>query len=178
MIVQRHTHINEWLVYGLLAALLILLALLGMLLVRFLWPAPARYDLGTVAALRARAPQRRDLADGLVVYLVDLDGELVAWDALPPLPNGCGPLRWVASNNRFEEPCVGGKWCADGSIADVRFPDARTLTRYALAIEDGHVYLNPQRREEGEPLAAAWRRSWPPDWMPPDELYYCRQLRQ
>lgn len=65
MIVQRHTHINEWLVYGLLAALLILLALLGMLLVRFLWPAPARYDLGTVAALRARAPQRRDLADGL-----------------------------------------------------------------------------------------------------------------
>jgi len=83
-------------------------------------------------------------------------------------------MQWEKPNYRFVDPCSGGKWCKDGRIADVRFQDAKTLTRYELEVNASGVYLDPLRRVEGEPLAEKWKRTWDVGEMPPDEVYDCR----
>ncbi len=168
---------QETLIYFWFATLGVLTLLLVALSWRFVMPATPRLYVGVIAEFPPGQPQLRNLTSDLAVYVVNRNEALWAWDATPAMPQPCARYQWVAANNRFEDPCSGGKWCIDGSIAEVRLLDAHTLTRYELDIDiNGEVYLLPWRKIVGAPLAAEWRRSHAVDWLPPDTIYYCQQV--
>ncbi len=119
----------------------------------YLQPARDPVPLGHIAEVSRKLPLYLPISSDLAVYLVELDGEYFAWDAISPRSK-CR-FSWVSINNRFEDPCSGEKWCMDGTIADRRFRDATTLFMYEIDIlADGQMMLHPWNRVQGEPLPA------------------------
>jgi nitrite reductase/ring-hydroxylating ferredoxin subunit len=104
--------------------------------------APARLDLGTLAAVRARAPFVVELG-GRAFRVLELDGELVAHAAT--CPHWLGPLDRVP----VRDGCVTCPW--HGYRFDVRTGASADGRRLALApapriaIADGRVVLLPAR---------------------------------
>ena len=95
-------------------------------------------------------PVYRALDPDIVIYLVNLDGQLIAWDGHPPLAQPCSLIKWVPTTNRFEDPCSGDKWCLDGTIADSRYAVARTLDRYLLEVDhNNRVWLHTSQKIRG-----------------------------
>jgi hypothetical protein len=169
---------NEGLAYSCLAGIGLALCALAAFSMWFALPREPVYILGHVGDFPPGEPQLRGLRPDLAVYVVNLDGRLLAWDAKPPLPQPCARIRWVEYSNRFEDPCSGAKWCADGSWADPRFTYARSLDLYPLEITDGgDVLLHAFRKIEGIPMPEELRREWQGvyDRLPPDEIYYCQR---
>ena len=149
---------RERLAYVFLAALaasaLLICAGLGWAAV----PRERRVRLGTVEEFPEGKPAHFALAEYPPVYGVRLAGTPVAWDARAPVEGRSTRCRfvWVPTNNRFEDPCSGNKWCLDGTIADNRYGPSRTLDRYALIVDpDGQVWLRPDRVVLGSPQPGA-----------------------
>lgn len=146
----------------------------------FALPREEVFLLGRVADFPPGAPHYRALQPTLAVYVVNLDGQLLAWDAqaTAQYPYSCR-IKWVALNNRFEDPCSGAKWCADGALADLRFAaSATSLNLYPLEITgEGEVWLHPFRKVEGTPLPEEVSREWRGvhDRFPPPEIYECKR---
>lgn len=105
--------------YALWAAAFLTL-MVGVIAVSYLYlrPHTEPVSVGNVADLEADDPLFSAVDADRAVYVVQLDGEIKAWDASSPV-SGCR-FSWVAFNHRFEEPCSGAKWCIDGTIADRR----------------------------------------------------------
>ena len=147
-----------WLSVALAAAVLICAALVWAAV-----PRQPRLALGPLRDLPTHQPEYRPLADNVAVYAVNLDGTPVAWDARAPVTGNRCRYRWVPTNNRFEDPCSGNKWCLDGTVADDRYGPVRTLDRYEVEVDrDGQVWLRPGRQATGTPAT-------PPQGKP----YYC-----
>jgi hypothetical protein len=77
------------------------------------------------------------------------DDALVALDIIVP---GLGCFaKWVPTNHRFEDPCVGHRFRLDGTyISGTDQP--RTLNRFGMTIvfEDGTIVIS---NEQGDPIA-------------------------
>ena len=108
--------------------------------------------IANVADLATANPLFRAAETDLVVYVVQVEGQVKAWDAVSPL-SGCRFV-WVPINRRFEDPCSGAKWCIDGEIADRRFKGATSLRGYDIDVKfNGQILLHPLARGAGEPLS-------------------------
>lgn len=141
---------------GCLTGIFVLIVLLGacVLIVAAIWfalPREEPVEIGQMDDISGNEPLFVPVNSNLAIYLVrDGDG-LIAWSALSPR-TGCR-IRWVPLNNRFEDPCCGGKWCADGSVADLRYRGQETLARYQLEVSpSGRILLFPWSKIEGPPL--------------------------
>lgn len=107
--------------------------------------------MANIADLEPGEPMLRDVDSDLAVYLVQIDGEIRAWDASSPISR-C-TFVWVAINRRFEDPCSGAKWCIDGTIVDRRHKDATTLRSYETELNSvGEILVYPLKRIAGDPL--------------------------
>lgn len=169
---QRETLTYIWFV-----SLAILLLLSAVMTWRYTIPTAPRIHVGNRAEFTTGAPRLHHLSATLAVYIVNLDGQFYAWDTEAAVPQPCAQIHWHAGFNRFEDSCSGAKWCADGTIADGRIPQTRTLTRYPLEISAaGDLYLLPWRKQQGDPSPALWHEPHAIDWMPPTELYTCQHL--
>ena len=139
--------------YLLWAAAFIVLAI-GVTAVSFWYFRPHSRPVlvANIADLASANPLFREADPGLVVYVVQFEEQVRAWDAVSPL-SGCGVI-WVPINRRFEDPCSGAKWCLDGEIADRRFKKATSLRDYEIDVRsDGQILLYPLKRTSGEPLS-------------------------
>jgi hypothetical protein len=118
-----------------------------------LMPRERRLPLGSQVEFPVDEPQARALDPGIYVFIVNLRGELIAWDANAPVTKGIRCLyKWVPTNHDFEDPCSGNKWCLDGTVADVRYGPVRTLDHYRLEVDsNGNVSLYPDRKILGTP---------------------------
>jgi hypothetical protein len=147
------------------------------LLVWFAQPQEPVILLGRLNDFQPNQPTYQALSTELAVYVVNLDGQLLAWDAWPALPKRCSQMAWVPFNHRFEDPCSGAKWCLDGTIADPRFDQVRSLDHYKVEITNaGEVWLYPAQKIEGTPWPDEARFDVRPNQLPPDEIYYCQHL--
>lgn len=145
---------------------------------RFVLP---RNDAVRVAALEELTPGQPapfTLDSKMNLWLVRLDDTVHAWAALLPAPVGCAPLLWVAENNRFEDPCSGAKWCADSSLADLRFNDAPTLTGCATKVRAGAVYIWPLRPQPSALVTPPISVPDAADWIPLEEIYHCKNIKE
>lgn len=134
---------------GLLAAL----AAAAAVALFFALPREPVYRLGRLEAFLGGPPRYLALEPDLSVYVVDLGGRLVVWDAKAPVQGPRCIVRWVPFHHRFEDPCTGGKWCLDGRIADPTLPGIRELDALEVRVtENGEVRLYPWRRTPGPPL--------------------------
>jgi|DewCreStandDraft_5_1066085.scaffolds.fasta_scaffold00322_28 hypothetical protein len=171
---------QEALACSCLAGMILALCALVAVSLWFALPREEVFSLGRVTDFPPGAPQYRVLRSDLAVYVVNLNGQLLAWDAqaTAQYPYSCR-IKWVALNNRFEDPCSGAKWCADGALADLRFAGyARSLDLYPLEITvEGEVLLHPFRKVPGTPLPEEVRREWQgvPDRFPLPEVYECKR---
>lgn len=128
-----------------------LIVLLAAVSFRFLLPHREPVRVASLGDLAEGKPLFRPIDRDLAVYLVRLGDKIQAWDAIVPI-SGCR-IRWVAFNNRFEDPCSGAKWCIDGTFADLRHEEATTLRRYEVAVTDGgEIFIDPLSRIDGEPF--------------------------
>lgn len=167
---------REWLSCNFLAALAVAAGLLCAGAFWFALPREAAIRLGHISDFAPGPPHYRALRSDLAVFLVNRNGQLIAWDARPRVAGMCR-IRWVGINNRFEDPCTGAKWCIDGSIADDRFGARQTLGQYTLEIEEGgEVFLHPSQKISGRPVSNAGGRARPGDTLPPAEMYDCQHL--
>lgn len=133
--------------------------------------------LGQLEDFPPNQPVHRVLDADLAVYVVNLEGQLIAWDTQPALPRVCSRIKWITASNRFEDPCSGAKWCLDGTIADTRFVDVRSLDRYALEVTgDGAVYLHRFEKIAGSPLQEEAGLIANSSRFPPQGIYNCRHL--
>ncbi len=162
-----------WLALGLLLALAF-----ALMVTRFVLPRNSPVRVAALADLTPGRPIPFALDDETNLWLVRLGDAVHAWAAMPPAPVGCAPLLWVGENNRFEDPCSGAKWCADGSLADIRFHDAPTLTGYATKVRAGAVYVWPLRPQPGALATPPLPVPGAVDWLPPDEVYYCENVKE
>jgi hypothetical protein len=120
------------------------------LFVWFVQPQEPVILLGQLNDFQPNQPVYQALSTDLAVYVVNLDGQLLAWDAWPALPKRCSRIEWVPFNHRFEDPCSAGKWCLDDTIADPRLDQVRSLDRYEVKITNaGEVWLYPVQKIEG-----------------------------
>ncbi len=118
----------------------------------YLRPHEEPVPVANIADLEPGDPKLRDLDSDLPVYLVQIDGEIRAWDASSPISR-C-TFVWVAFNRRFIDPCSGAKWCIDGTIADRRFKDATSLQSYEIDVKSsGEILVYPLKITAGEPLS-------------------------
>ena len=116
-------------------------------------PRERRLPLGTQAEFPVDKPQARALDPGIHVFVVNLHGQLIAWDSKAPVTKGtrCN-YKWVPTNHRFEDPCSGNKWCLDGTVADDRYGPVRTLDQYRVEVDsNGNVWLHPDQIVLGTP---------------------------
>ncbi len=159
-----------------LAAMVALWLVLLAATVRFMWPPVAPLYVGNVADFVEGVPQIVLLENDLAVYVVKLEGKMLIWDGRAPIWEGCRFV-WEAPNNRFVDPCSGAKWCADGTLADVRYEQARTLDRHSTQVDEaGEIFVLPEQQVEGERPIIKMNVPNSPTWMPPDEIYYCEHL--
>ncbi len=122
----------------------------------YLRPHEEPVPVANIADLEPGDPILRDVDSDLAVYLVQIDGEIRAWDASSPISR-C-TFVWVTFNRRFIDPCSGAKWCVDGTIADRRFKDATSLQSYDIDVRsNGQILVYPLKIIAGEPLSPdAW----------------------
>ncbi|CAN5674262.1 hypothetical protein BH10CHL1_BH10CHL1_46770 [soil metagenome] len=112
------------------------------MLIHFVLLAEPRFSIGKLNDFAELQPQRVNLQTDLSVYVVKLNHQLHVWDTMPAAQPLCSRIQWVAANQRFEDPCLAGKWCLDGSIADLRIPGIHILTEYPTRMErDGTVTI-------------------------------------
>jgi hypothetical protein len=113
-------------------------------------------SVANIEDLEVGVPVLRGVNGDVDIYLVRFDNDFRAWDAFSSL-SGCRYV-WVAFNRRFEDPCSGAKWCADGTIADRRFKDATTLRGYQTDFtSEGQIRVYPLKSIAGVPLSpGAW----------------------
>ena len=149
--------------YILLGASMLIAALVALLVSG--WFALPRNEPVRVASAEdvpSSRPLRVPVETDLVVYLHRTDSEIIVWDARAPIGSGCR-IAWVMINDRFEDPCSGAKWCIDGSIADRRFENARSLTRVRSEVSpSGDILIYPLSRTPGTHL--------PPDQVVSDPM--------
>jgi hypothetical protein len=104
-------------------------------------------------------PEYRAVDTQIHIFVINLHGELIAWDASAAVDQPCSLIKWVPTNNRFEDPCTAGKWCLDGAVADSWISPGsaiRTLDRFRLEVDrDGNVWLNPDQKIQGQPVPTA-----------------------
>ncbi len=118
----------------------------------YLRPHEEPVPVANIADLEPGDPMLRGVDSDLAVYLVHIDGEIRAWDAISPRSQ-CR-FSWVPINNRFVDPCSGEKWCMDGTIADRRFRDATSLQSYEIDVHsNGQILVYPLKKFAGEPLS-------------------------
>ena len=130
-------------------------------------------ELGSVSDLPTGQPEHRALAIG-TIYLVNLNGTPIAWEARAPVEGTRCIIRWVPTTTRFEDPCSGNKWCLDGTMADNTYGADRTLDRYVLEVDaDGTVWLQPLKQATGVPR---WLSDTPD--LIPSPNYHCDHLAQ
>jgi hypothetical protein len=130
-------------------ALLALCAVVGWSLL----PRERLLPLGLESSFPLDQPQPRALERGIRVFVVNLNGQLIAWDAQAPVSRGTRCFyKWVPTNHRFEDPCSGSKWCLDGTVADDRYGPVRTLDQFRLTVDRaGNVWLDPDKKLLGTP---------------------------
>ncbi len=168
--------VRERLTWTWLGTLVGLLLAIAVLTARFVWPPASLLYVGNVQDFAPGQPQRVNLAGGVQVYVVKLEDDLLVWDSMAPVSNGVRFV-WVADNNRFEDPSSGAKWCADGTLADIRYTNAPTLTRYPVHIdEQGTIFISAENQIEGVQPTIDIDVPNSPTWMPPDDIYYCKHL--
>ena len=120
-----------------------------------LLPRERRLSLGPQTSFPTDQPKFLALDPSIYIFVVNLDGELVAWNAVAPTEGGYH-YKWVPTNHRFEDPASGDKWCLDGTVVDQRFTPARTLDQYRLEVDQaGNVWLYPNQKILGTPAADA-----------------------
>ena len=126
-------------------------------------PRETRLPLGPQTAFLPDQPVHLALDSRTDVFVVNLDGQLIAWDANSPVTGFTRCYyKWVPTNHRFEDPCSGDKWCLDGAVADNRITPARTLDRYKLDVDgDGSVWLHPDQIISGTPFPDTVSRQCP-----------------
>lgn len=171
------SHLREWLLWVWLVGLLLVFIGAVVLFARAFAPPPTTLTLGQQTDFPPGTPvlvqPRRDLR----VFVVRLGGEVYVWDRLPAGSTACAPLVWVAHEHRFIDPCSGGKWCADGAVADPRIPGIRTLTGHRAYVDPtGQLSITLNDRVGGHPLASRTATRYDPTSLPPDEIYYCQHL--
>ena len=122
-------------------------------------PRERRLSLGPRSSFPIDRPEYRALDTQVHVFVVNLHGELIAWDASAAVDRPCSLIKWVPANHRFEDPCTAGKWCLDGTVADSRIAPGsaiRRLDRYRLEVDEaGNVWLYPDQKTLGTPVATA-----------------------
>lgn len=171
-------YVREWLLWVWLVGLLLMLIGTAVLFARTFVPPPTALALGQQTDFPPGTPvlvqPRRDLR----VFVAHLGDEIFVWDRLPTGSTACAPLVWVAHEHRFVDPCSGGKWCADGTVADPRITGIRTLTGYRADVDPaGLISISLSKRIDGQPAPSGLWAATSPAEMPPDELYYCQHLR-
>lgn len=151
---------------GLITGLFVLVLLLAACVISaaavwFALPREQPVSLGSIDDLNRYEPNYAPVSSDLAVFLIHTEEDIVAWSAISPR-SGCR-VQWVESNNRFEDPCCGGKWCADGQVADRRYRGMPSLARYEIEItRSGEILLYPWRMTEGQPLP---EQDWVADSM-------------
>lgn len=153
---------HEGLITGLFVLVLLLAAcVIIAAVVWFALPREQPVSLGVVDDLDRYEPNFVPVSADLAVYLIHAEEEIVAWSAISPR-SGCR-IKWVGFNDRFEDPCCGGKWCADGQVADLRYMGMLSLARYEIEVTGaGEILLYPWRVTEGQPLS---EQDWVADSM-------------
>ncbi len=138
------------------AAFIVLIVSVAAVSYWYLRPHEQPVPVANIADLEPGDPILRDVDRDLRVYLVQIDGEIRAWDASSPISR-C-TFVWVAFNRRFIDPCSGAKWCIDGTIADRRHKDATTLRSYETELTSvGEILVYSLKGIAGEPLSPdAW----------------------
>jgi hypothetical protein len=141
-----------------------------------LLPRERRLALGAQSLFPVDRPETRAVDPGIHVFVVNLRGQLFAWDMNAPVEKGTRCFyKWVPTNHRFEDPCSGDKWCLDGTVADDRNGPARTLDSYRLTVDaNGIVWLYPDQLILGTPAPANTPGPPPPDVQ--GGFYYCSGL--
>lgn len=126
-----------------------LLALIGLLTMLgiFSYPRPQVVTIGKLSDFPAGAEPKWFYAGGTQLYVVNVNGELIVFDAHDTHSRGC-IIKWIPSNNLFEDPCAGSKYEIDGT-ALLDSPAPRGLDRYTTIIDAGGnimVILGPTIR--------------------------------
>jgi len=129
-----------------------LMALLGLIVMVAIFanPQPPVVELGLLADFQAGAPPTPVVAGNRQLFVVNLDGELIVFDAHDTHSKIHCLIKWVPSNGRFEDPCGGSKFEIDGTW--IEGPAPRGLDRYPVAIDSaGAVTVNLWNLIEGDP---------------------------
>lgn len=151
---------REYLYYLWAAAAVILIVLALVISFYFIRPRQQPVAVANLADVEPGKPLFHPVDRNLAIYLVRTQDRLQVWDAVAP-NSGCR-IVWVAFNSRFEDPCSGAKWCADGTHADLRHGEATTLRRYEHEVTpEGEILVYPLRKIDGEPLATEMLAPYP-----------------
>jgi hypothetical protein len=135
---------RELATYILVFTLVVLAAVSAIALWQYLTPRPVRVTVGRSDVFVARnepyhlvsANPRADL------FVTQVHGEWFALDARTPHTTRC-KVRWIAANQRFEDPCSGSKFAVNGGYLEG--PAWSHLARYPVHIEQDTLSVDLTR---------------------------------
>lgn len=110
----------------------------------FAFPREPVLSAGYVSDYTWEDPEYVAIQSDVAVFLDQTDGEIVALSATSPTSN-CR-IKWVPINDRFEDPCCGGRWNRDGTQIKGDPRSLGVLTRYQIDVNSkGEILLYPWR---------------------------------
>jgi len=113
-----------------------LLALMGLLtaLTIYSYPRAPGITVGKLSDFPTGAEPKLVTANGMRFVVVNLNGELIVYDAHDTHTFHC-IIKWIPSEHHFEDPCSGSRFAINGTF--ISGPAPRDLDRYATTIDAG-----------------------------------------
>ncbi len=133
---------REWLYYTFFSAigLCVLLALAGMIWAAY--PRPEVVSLGPLSQFPPQSPPYAPYVvrtDKATLYIINIGTDLIVLDGRSTTENRCN-VKWVPTNDRYEDPCCGSKFTLEGVYITGRA--TRDLDRYGYTIKNDEVWTS------------------------------------